>query len=125
MFAGILVLLSQRYRWSAPARPVRSLYRILRPQLYLTPTRKGRISAEAYKDVIHEDAIRIGGTRKFFVEAKLQLRKFLAGANTPNEKAALRRQIAATDGQIDQLVYELYGLTEDEIQIVEEATRTP
>jgi hypothetical protein len=26
--------------------------------------------AEAYKDVIHEDAIRIGGTRKFFIEAK-------------------------------------------------------
>ena len=25
--------------------------------------------------------------------------------------------------QIDQLVYELYGLTEDEIRIVEEATR--
>ena len=29
----------------------------------------------------------------------------------------------ATDRQIDQLVYELYGLTEDEIRIVEEATR--
>jgi Eco57I restriction-modification methylase len=26
--------------------------------------------AEAYKDVIHEDAIKIGGTRKFFLEAK-------------------------------------------------------
>jgi hypothetical protein len=33
------------------------------------------------------------------------------------------RQIAATDGQIDRLVYELYGLTEDEIKIVEEATK--
>jgi len=29
------------------------------------------------------------------------------------------RQIAATDRQIDQLVYELYGLTEEEIRIVE------
>ena len=28
-------------------------------------------------------------------------------------------QIAATDRQIDRLVYDLYGLTEDEIQIVE------
>ena len=27
-----------------------------------------------------------------------------------------------TDRQIDQLVYELYGLTEKEIRIVEEAT---
>ena len=31
----------------------------------------------------------------------------------------LHRQIAALDGQIDRLVYALYGLTEDEIKIVE------
>jgi len=30
--------------------------------------------------------------------------------------------ITTTDRQIDQVVYELYGLTEDEIKIVEEAT---
>ena len=41
---------------------------------------------------------------------------------TPDEKTVILRQIDATDGQIDQLVYELYGLTEDEIRIVEEAT---
>jgi len=35
------------------------------------------------------------------------------------DKIALQRQIDATDRQIDQLVYELYGLTEDEIEIVE------
>jgi len=35
----------------------------------------------------------------------------------------LERQIAATDRQIDRLVYELYGLTDEEIQIVESATR--
>jgi hypothetical protein len=29
------------------------------------------------------------------------------------------RQIDATDRQIDQLVYELYGLTNEEIRIVE------
>jgi hypothetical protein len=28
-----------------------------------------------------------------------------------------------TDEQIDRLVYELYGLTDDEIKIVEEATQ--
>jgi len=32
-------------------------------------------------------------------------------------------KIAATDRQIDRLVYELYGLTEEEIRIVEEAVR--
>ena len=94
--------------------------------------------AEVYKDVIHEEAIRIGstvkapdhrfriaGTRKFFVEAMLQLHKSLAGAKAPTEKAVLERQIAATDGQIDAPVYELYGLTDAEIKIVEAATHTP
>ncbi len=40
-------------------------------------------------------------------------------AKTPQEKTALERQIEATDKQIDQLVYQLYGLTEEEIKIVE------
>jgi hypothetical protein len=57
------------------------------------------------------------------VEDMLDLQKQLSAANTPHEKAALQRQIDATDRQIDQLVYELYGLTDDEIRIVEEATR--
>jgi len=43
--------------------------------------------------------------------------------NTRNEKKALQRQIAATDGQIDALVYELYGLTDEEVKIVEEVAR--
>lgn len=40
-------------------------------------------------------------------------------AKTPAEQTALARQITATDAQIDRLVYELYGLTEEEIEIVE------
>ena len=35
------------------------------------------------------------------------------------DKTAIRRQIDATDRQIDNLVYELYELTEEEIRIVE------
>ncbi len=42
--------------------------------------------------------------------------------NTPHEQAARSRQIATTDREIDQLVYELYGLTDDEIRIVQQAT---
>ncbi len=42
---------------------------------------------------------------------------------TLTDKTAIGRQIDATDRQIDQLVYEFYGLTDDEIKIVEEATR--
>jgi hypothetical protein len=53
------------------------------------------------------------------VEQMLALHRQLAAARTPQEQAALERQIAATDTQIDRLVYDLYGLTEDEIKIVE------
>jgi len=53
------------------------------------------------------------------VDHMLELHKELSAARTPQEKTALERQIAATDAQIDQLVYDLYGLTEDEIKIVE------
>lgn len=42
-----------------------------------------------------------------------------AAAKTGHDKTLLGRQIEATDRQIDRLVYELYGLTEDEIGIVE------
>jgi hypothetical protein len=57
------------------------------------------------------------------VEAMLELNKKLAGAKTAHDKEVLQRQIDATDGQIDRLVYDLYGLTEEEIKIVEESTR--
>ena len=51
----------------------------------------------------------------------MHLHKQLAAAKTPHEKKSLETQIAATDRQIDNLVYELYGLTPEEIKIVEQA----
>ena len=48
--------------------------------------------------------------------------KQLVSAKTTHKRMALVRHIEATDREIDQLVYELYGLTEDEIRIVEKAT---
>lgn len=51
----------------------------------------------------------------------LMLHKQLAAAKTPHEQNNLKRQIDATDQQIDKLVYELYGLTDGEIKIVEGA----
>lgn len=53
-------------------------------------------------------------------ECMLALRKQLA-AKTPHEQENLKRQIDATDRQIDKLVYELYGLTDEEIRVVESA----
>ena len=55
------------------------------------------------------------------VEQMLKLHKDIDTARTPQSKELMQRQIDATDKQIDKLVYELYGLTEDEIKIVEEA----
>ena len=43
-------------------------------------------------------------------------------AKTDQDKTVLERQIATVDRQLDQLVYELYGLTDAEIALVEEAT---
>jgi len=40
-------------------------------------------------------------------------------ARTPQEKEMIQREIESTDGAIDALVYSLYGLTEEEIKIVE------
>jgi len=56
------------------------------------------------------------------VTEMLELNKRLSAANDPAEKTAIERQIAATDRQIDELVYELYGLTDEEIRIVEGTT---
>ena len=56
------------------------------------------------------------------VDQMLDLHKRQAAAKTDHERTLLKRQISATDREIDRLVYELYGLTEKEIKIVEGAT---
>ncbi|MBL9144908.1 MAG: N-6 DNA methylase [Verrucomicrobiaceae bacterium] len=53
------------------------------------------------------------------VEQMLKLHQDRAAAKTPHEQTALDRQIAATDKRIDQEVYALYGLTPEEIALVE------
>ena len=55
------------------------------------------------------------------VEKMLNLNKRLAAAKAAHEKEVLAGMIDATDRQIDTLVYELYGLTEEEIAVVEGA----
>ena len=55
------------------------------------------------------------------VETIQSLHQQLAKARTADDKTLIQRQIDATDRQIDRLVYELYGLTEAEIAIVEGA----
>ena len=57
------------------------------------------------------------------VETVLKLHKNLPKATTPHEQESIQRQIAATDRQIDMLVYELYGLTEEDVNIIEEGDK--
>ena len=53
------------------------------------------------------------------VKPMLKLHEGLPKARTPHEQESLQHQISATYKAIDALVYELYGLTEAEIRIVE------
>ncbi|WP_348530882.1 hypothetical protein [Methanothrix sp.] len=57
------------------------------------------------------------------VEQMLSLHKRVRDARTSHERDVIQRQIDATDIEIDRLVYELYGLTEEEIRIVERDER--
>ncbi len=49
----------------------------------------------------------------------LKLHKDKPAEKQPDRLHRIERQIQATDKEIDALVYELYGLSEDEIKIVE------
>jgi len=54
------------------------------------------------------------------VDQMLELHKQLHPAKNDRDKELLQRQIDATDREIDQLVYKLYGLSAKEIRVVEE-----
>ena len=57
------------------------------------------------------------------VEQMLQLHKQQSTAKSDADRELYQRQIDSTDREIDRLVYELYGLTKDEIKVVEEGKR--
>jgi hypothetical protein len=54
------------------------------------------------------------------VTQMLSLHQYLQKAKTDQERRLVQQEIEATDIRIDALVYELYGLTEEEIGVVEE-----
>jgi len=53
------------------------------------------------------------------VDKMLALVPKLRLARSEAERQTLQNAVTATDQQIDALIYELYGLTEDEIKLVE------
>jgi hypothetical protein len=86
-------------------------YKFSAPYLRKLPIRRIKLSDPA--DKAHHDRM------VELVDRMLLLQKQLAAAKTGHDKTILQRQINTTDRQIDRLVYELYGLTEEEIKIVE------
>ncbi|MCW3131013.1 MAG: hypothetical protein N2V75_13090 [Methanophagales archaeon] len=49
----------------------------------------------------------------------LELQKKYHDARMDRDKELYERQIKIVDAQIDRLVYDLYGLTEEEVRVVE------
>ncbi len=55
------------------------------------------------------------------IERMVELNKNKHSAKLePSELERVDREIAATDAEIDELVYELYGITDEERRIIEE-----
>lgn len=80
---------------------------------YLNPFPIRTINFDDPEDVSRHDLI------VTFVEQMLQLHKDKKSSRMPQDKEVIQRQIDATNKQIDKLVYELYGLIEDEIKIID------
>lgn len=53
----------------------------------------------------------------------LVLHERLVEARIERERTVIGHRISATDRRVDRLVYGLYGLTEEEIAIIEKVTR--
>jgi len=83
-----------------------------RDQHFFTPTIRTINFSDPTDKARHDRTVAL-------VTQMLDLNKRLQDARLEQEKTQLSRQIEATDASIDKLVYELYGLTGDEIAIVE------
>ena len=69
--------------------------------------------------IVEDNLINQKDQLEFLTQTTLNLHKQHANARTTHDKTLLNRQIEATDKQIDRLVYELYGLSDGEMGIVE------
>ena len=49
----------------------------------------------------------------------LELQKKYCKTRTERDKGLYERQVRIVDAQIDRLVYDLYGVTEEEVKVVE------
>jgi hypothetical protein len=68
------------------------------------------MSKQEFKKIIEE-----------LVETQRSDHKSLAQADSEPKKQLIQKQIDATDEKINGLVYELYGLTDEQIAVIEGA----
>ena len=72
-----------------------------------------KIDLENKKDKeIHDKLVNL-------VDSIIEINKKLNNEKNPDSATMLRKQVEALDGEVDRLVYGLYGLTEEEIKVVE------
>ncbi|MEW5718876.1 MAG: TaqI-like C-terminal specificity domain-containing protein, partial [Chloroflexota bacterium] len=84
------------------------------PQVHISALSGIRLPAA---DKSHHDKITA------LVQRMLVLHQQARAATSDAARERIQREIHVTDEQIDARVYELYGLTKEEIKIVEESTR--
>ena len=53
------------------------------------------------------------------VDSIIEINKKLNNEKNPDSATMLRRQVEALDGEVDRLVYGLYGLSEEERKIID------
>jgi len=87
----------------------------------LAQVKRGHISILPIRTINFSDPTEVKQHDRLvaLVEQMLALYKQSAAAKLPGEQERIQREIEMTDRQIDKLVYELYGLSEEEIRIVE------
>jgi hypothetical protein len=108
-------LLSFLYPYVASKLPDRSFPRLSVTDVRRLPIRPINNSNPADKTQ-HDKLVAL-------VELMLQLHKHRQAAASDYERELLQRQIDATDPDIDTLVYKLYGLTAEEIAVIETANK--
>lgn len=87
--------------------------RLLQQKIYIEQVPIHRIdSSDSTSCTRHNKLVQL-------VEKMLALTPKLRLATSESEKAVLQNAVTTTDAEIDCLVYELYGLTQEEIKIVE------
>jgi type I restriction-modification system DNA methylase subunit len=73
-------------------------------------------------DASSKEQLKLHDRIRSLAEEMAEISKKAWSARTDQERTVSMRQIEATDRQIDKLVYDLYGLTQEEIAVVESST---